>query len=69
MKTTISKKMIGVVAVFVAVLTTHGATYNLTGLSGSGSIEYYNYYNNRYDYFIINTGTFQPISIGLVSGT
>jgi len=63
MKTTISKKMIGVVAVFVAVLTTHGATYNLTGLSGSGSIEYYNYYNNRHDYFIINTGTFQPISI------
>ena len=63
MKTTFCTKMMGVVAVFLITLTTDGAVYNLTTLSGTGGIDYYNYYNNRKDSFIINTGTFQPISI------
>ena len=63
MKTNVCKKMLSVVAVFLTTLTTHGENFNLTALSGNGGIDYYMYSNNRHDYFIINTGTFQPISI------
>lgn len=66
MKTSYLVKIMCVVAVILAPFATYGTTYNLTGTTGSGSIDYYYYSNNKHEYFIINTGTYQPISMQFV---